>query len=107
MWFPVSVLVCVRTATAQRVYPHAAHRAPAPTRAPARGPLASTVMRAPTPGPSGAQRGGAAHRNARLVSAESDAGTVPVIALVCKDLRSPPPHGRRPGVPHTHARPGG
>ncbi len=30
-----------------------------------------------------------------MVSAASDAGSVPVIALLSKDLRSPPPHGRR------------
>jgi hypothetical protein len=41
--------------------------------------------------PSGARRGAAAHSIPRLVSAESDAGIVPVIALSPKDLRSPPP----------------
>ncbi len=43
----------------------------------------------------------------KKVSAESDAATVPPIALVSKFLRSPPPHGRRPARAAPHARPGG
>ena len=46
------------------------------------------------------RRGAAAHRRVSAVSAESDAGTVPPIALLYKALRSPPPHGRRADVAH-------
>ncbi len=79
------------------------HRASEPRRAPARKPPASTVagaVGAERPGPvathgSSSGAGRAAHRRVSAVSAESDAGTVPVIALSQKFLRSPPPHGRR------------
>jgi hypothetical protein len=120
---PVRVRVCVCAgacvSVCERACAHAAHRAPAPTRAPAREPrrvrarqprtrACGSRARPAAPRPERARgRGGAAHRSSRLVSAESDAGTVPLVALVCKDLRNPPPHGRRPDVPHTHARPGG
>ncbi len=73
------------------------------------GPARADRARGPQPhAPSCARgRGGAAHRRARLVSAESDAGTVPLIALLYNHLRSPPPHDRRPGVPHRTRDPAG
>jgi hypothetical protein len=90
------VCVCVCVYACARVSESACV---APICAPARKPRRVRARRPRPQAPASARCGGAAHRSVSAVSAESDAGTIPVIALLYKALRSPPPHGRRPDVP--------